>query len=160
MTTKEILKMWRKPALLFLLWACLVILAVFLGKKNRVVAVQGSSMNPTYRSGEYVSAFTGVNLDRGRVVLALDDDGVRVIKRVIAMEGDTVEIHNGSVILNGSVLEEPYAAEHEHVQCIPEITVPEGCVYILGDNRDRSTDSRVYGCISVENILAVIDQQR
>ena len=72
--------------------------------------------------------------------------GDPLVKRVIGIEGDTIDIdfQNGIVYLNGEALEEPYTAEPTYLQesvTFP-VTVPEGCLFVMGDNRNHSTDSR------------------
>ena len=79
------------------------------------------------------------------------------IKRVIVIEGDHIKIENGKVYLNGEELEEPYLREEietkaEHGELFLDVTVPEGCVFVMGDNRPHSTDSRSFGCIPVEKV--------
>ena len=72
--------------------------------------------------------------------------GKPLVKRIIACEGDTVELdtEKGLVYVNGQALEEPYTAEptYEAGDMTGQITVPEGCVFVMGDNRNHSTDSR------------------
>lgn len=79
------------------------------------------------------------------------------IKRVIGLPGDTVAIRNGSVFVNGIELDEPYIADgitqcRGERQCGP-IEVPEGEIYVLGDNRDDSSDSRAFGTVPMDNII-------
>lgn len=78
------------------------------------------------------------------------------IKRVIATEGEHVEIKEGSVYINGEKLDEPYLQDDVVTGFLnglyTDLTVPEGCVYVLGDNRSHSTDSRRFGCIPVDKI--------
>lgn len=158
---KKALKMWRTPAIIFAVWLFLLGSLLLLTRTNKIISIAGSSMQPTFRTGDVVTSFQNNEICRGAIVIALEPKGEKIIKRVIAMEGDTIQIVNGSVILNGEALDEPYLAEHRNTQQCPEITVPEGYVYIMGDNRNESYDSRYFGCISIEdNILAVIDQQR
>jgi signal peptidase I len=77
------------------------------------------------------------------------------IKRVIALPGEKVTIDSGFVHINGERLEEPYI-DGAITQCnrdTCEWTVPEGHVFVLGDNRQNSSDSRIFGAISVDNII-------
>lgn len=76
------------------------------------------------------------------------------IKRVIGVEGDHIKIEEGEVYLNGEKLDEPYLREGITTEGVnfTDITVPEGYVFVMGDNRPHSTDSRSFGCIPVEKI--------
>lgn len=77
------------------------------------------------------------------------------IKRVIGLPGETVTIENGSVYIDGKKLDEPYIAEGI-TECRPKcdpVTVPKGDVYVLGDNRKNSTDSRIFGPVSIDSII-------
>ena len=84
------------------------------------------------------------------------DDGKPYIKRVIGLPGDRVDFEDGYVTINGERLEESYLSGpitdcdgRRHCR----LTVPEGTVYVLGDNRDNSADSRVFGPVSVDRIV-------
>jgi signal peptidase I len=74
------------------------------------------------------------------------------IKRVIALPGETVEGKNGNVFINGRQLVEPYLVE-DPVGDFPAKTIPEGHVWVMGDNRNRSSDSRVFGPIKESKIV-------
>ena len=76
------------------------------------------------------------------------------IKRVIGVEGDHIKIEEGKVYLNGKELEESYLRDGITTEGgnYTDITVPEGCVFVMGDNRPHSTDSRSFGCIPVKRI--------
>lgn len=79
------------------------------------------------------------------------------IKRVIGVAGDHIKIENGVVYVNGAELYEPYLDEGvtttvEGLGVYSDIIVPEGTVFVLGDNRTKSTDSRMFGCIPIEKI--------
>jgi len=77
------------------------------------------------------------------------------IKRIIGIAGDHVRIEAGKVYLNEKLLEEPYLDEGVTTinagQYI-DVIVPENCVFVMGDNREHSTDSRSFGCIPIEKI--------
>ena len=79
-----------------------------------------------------------------------------IIKRVIAVAGQTVDIDfsRGIVMVDGQVLEEPYISEPTYMKRDVQfpVTVPEGCVFVMGDNRNRSLDSR-------DSSIGMIDQQ-
>ena len=79
---------------------------------------------------------------------------VSYIKRVIGVAGDHIKIEEGKVYLNGEELQEDYVAEGAVTisDRYTDITVPEGYVFVMGDNREHSTDSRSFGCIPVEKI--------
>ena len=75
------------------------------------------------------------------------------IKRVIGVEGDTVECcDNGRVKVNGVALDEPYLFEDDRMQFAP-VTVPKGHVFVMGDHRGRSSDSRVNGTVPVTKVV-------
>lgn len=76
------------------------------------------------------------------------------IKRVIGVAGDHIKIEDGKVYLNGEELEEPYLREGivTESSLFTDITVPEGYVFAMGDNRPHSTDCRSFGCIPIEKI--------
>lgn len=78
------------------------------------------------------------------------------IKRVIGLPGEHVKIENGKVYINGNELQEPYLQEGVITDdlngAFTDITVPENTVFVMGDNRGQSTDSRRFGCIPLEKI--------
>lgn len=91
------------------------------------------------------------------VYYVLETNKDSFIKRVIGVEGDHIKIENGKVYLNGEELEEPYLqpgveTKAEHNEVFLDVVVPEGYVFLLGDNRSKSTDSRAFGCIPLEKI--------
>ncbi|PKM83386.1 MAG: signal peptidase I [Firmicutes bacterium HGW-Firmicutes-14] len=74
-----------------------------------------------------------------------------LIKRIIGLPGDTVEVRDGKVLINGESLEEPYIAQKPSYNIGP-ITIPEGAVFVMGDNRNNSFDSHSWGFLPIENI--------
>lgn len=84
----------------------------------------------------------------------LELNKISYIKRVIAVAGDHIVIQDGKVYLNGEELEEPYVKKGAKTNSTvySDIIVPEGYVFAMGDNREHSTDCRVFGCIPVNKI--------
>ena len=76
------------------------------------------------------------------------------IKRVIGLPGEHVKIENGKVYINGKELEEPYLGKNvvTDARDINDFTVPEGYVFLMGDNRQHSNDCRNFGCIPIEKL--------
>ncbi len=149
-------------SLIFAFLTILIIFTFFF----RIVGVSGSSMLPTLQSGNWL-AIRAINteIDRGDIVVITQPNALNepLIKRVIAVGGDTVDIDflNGTVAVNGAVLDEPYIYEptHRSSNVAFPLTVPEGCVFVMGDNRNDSLDSRsqVIGFIDTRYILGVAE---
>lgn len=123
--------------------------------------IEGSSMEPTLADNERLFVLKFIyrfdDVERGDVVVFLypEDVSRRFIKRVIGLPGDTVEVRNGKVRVNGRVLQETYVDKHyirpnENIQ---KETVPEHCYYVLGDHRSVSSDSRNGWFVPRENII-------
>lgn len=84
----------------------------------------------------------------------LETNKTSFIKRVIGVEGDHIKIEAGKVYRNGELLQEDYLPEGATTdnKTYSDIIVPKDCVYVMGDNRDHSTDSRDFGCVPIEKI--------
>ncbi len=136
----------------------------------RLVGVSGSSMYPTFYDRDYLvleSNFLYRTPEYGDVVVLNEPswnfEGP-IVKRIIATEGQTVDIdfENGIVYVDGQPLDEPYIFEPTHnsnaqygLSLEYPVTVPENCVFFMGDNRNHSSDSRIsyVGCADRSCIL-------
>ena len=117
------------------------------------IVVKQESMQPTFYSNDYVIVSRQAynlfgDVERGDVIVfksdLVDENGEQkhLIKRVIAVGGDTIEIRDGYVYLNGEMLDEPYVAEEGISGEMGSVTVEEGKLFVMGDNRRVSQDSR------------------
>lgn len=145
---------WRDSVMLYLhdIVSLLAVLIVVFVLFFRVVVVSGSSMYDTLWNGDYLlvlsRAFSG-EPEYGDIIVASKEsfnDGEPIIKRVIATEGQVVDIDfaAGIVYVDGVALEEPYTFTPTNISEGMEfpLAVEEGCVFAMGDHRNRSRDSR------------------
>jgi signal peptidase I len=146
-------------------WALTLVFAVVLSLVIRTYVAEArwipsESMLPTLKIGDRLIVdkvlfhFNGIN--RGDLLVfeappASNLDEV-MIKRVIGLPGDTVEIKNGIVYINGQPLDEPYEMEKPKSDFKP-VTVPENSFFVMGDNRNNSYDSRFWGMVPGELII-------
>jgi len=161
----------------------LLLTAVFRGAFQNF-RVEGSSMDPSLSPGEYVlvnkAVYLQVNLEAVRRFLPFVDPGARplrylfraprrgdvvvfrfpddpsrnFIKRIIGVPGDRVEIHEGTVYVNGEALPDSFTENPARYAYGPAV-VPEGQYFVLGDNRNNSYDSHVWGMVPAKNIIGV-----
>lgn len=117
----------------------------------RLIGVDGHSMVPTLQNGDrllVLSSLLDHDYEYGDIVVLREESFLEepIVKRVIATEGQTVDIgfEAGIVYVDGEALDEPYINEPTYVEEGTEfpLTVPEGCIFVMGDNRNHSSDSR------------------
>ena len=142
---------------------CLVFVTILFVFAIRLVGVDGQSMYPTLHDGDKLTLLSNFLYEPqvGDIVV-LKAEGFEegpLVKRVIAMDGQTVDIDfdTGDVWVDGVLLDEPYindpTTRYEGVDF--PLTVPEDCVFVMGDNRLHSTDSRspTIGCVDQRYVL-------
>lgn len=125
-----------------------------------VLRIYGTSMTPTLDNGQIVVSVKTGELEPGDVVAFYYNNKI-LIKRVICGSGDWVDIQqDGTVLVNGQVLDEPYLTEKALGTCDIELPyqVPDGRVFVMGDHRETSVDSRStsVGCVAQEQIVGRI----
>ena len=125
-----------------------------------VLRIYGSSMTPTLSEGDVVLSVKGGKFNSGDVVAFYFNNKI-LVKRVIAVSGDWVDIDNaGNVLVNGLLIDEPYITERALGECDISLPyqVPESRVFVMGDHRSTSVDSRssAIGCVSEEQIVGKI----
>lgn len=139
--------------------SALIVVAIIFTFFFRTAGVDGPSMNDTLQNEDrlimYNFCYTPA---RGDIVIVNRyHEGSTLIekpliKRVIGVAGDTVKVTADAVYLNGEALDEPYV-HYPNSPCDVEVTVPEGQVFVMGDHRNMSNDSRRLGCFDVEDIM-------
>ena len=145
---------WKRSVMLYvhdLVYMLITILLVFL-LFFRIVVVSGESMYPTLLDGDYILLLNTLicpDLQQGDIVVISKDsfdNGNAIVKRIIATEGQTVDIDfdRGIVYVDGVALEENYINSPTHQDEGMEfpLEVSENCIFVLGDNRGISMDSR------------------
>lgn len=129
--------------------------------------VKGASMNPTYENEDVIIVSKISKINRfDHVVFKAPFEDEYYIKRVIGLPGDTIEMQDDVLIVNGIQYEEPYVNRNTENPMQKRVTenftleeltgeskVPEGYIFVLGDNRLRSYDSRHYGLIPIDDVF-------
>ena len=146
-----------------------VIIAAIILTFIKPIVVRQSSMEPPFYSGDYIFISKQAyrlfgEPERGDVIVFRTDmkdennKDKNLIKRIIGLPGDTVEIIGGYVYLNGKLIDEPYLNEQGISGEMDEVTVPDGKLFVMGDNRGVSQDSRdvLVGCVDEQNILGKV----
>lgn len=145
----------------------LIALILIFSFAGRIITVDGTSMLPTLEHGDVLLLRSaGYTPQQGDVVVLTKDFAIYtdrpIVKRVIAVGGQTVRIDydEDTVYVDDVALDEPYILESDMRPAyqIEEITVPEGCIFVMGDNRNNSTDSRSedLGAIDTRYVLGKV----
>jgi len=150
-------KSWFRELIESVLPALVIVLVVnvFLAQATRV---EGQSMEPNLHTDERLIieklSYRFHSPQRGDIVVLRPPHRTRVplIKRVIGLPGDWVEIKDGGVLINGEPLDEPYL-DQVTLGVFPARLVPEEHILVLGDNRGASNDSRAFGMVPFEDII-------
>lgn len=150
---------WAKAITLALLLVVIIRFYVFIPLK-----VEGDSMDPTLEPGNYILYETYSDIDRFDIIIFSNEQGETFIKRVIGLPGDSITYKEGQLYLNGELVEEPFlgtekqqgldvfTSDFDLLSLTGKGTVPEDSYFVLGDNRVRSKDSRIFGFVGKENI--------
>lgn len=131
--------------------ATLLVLAIVIG----ISRVDGESMMPTLKSDQTVLYLRlSGELSKGDIVAIKMPSGDKYVKRVIGIEGDTIDIKDGRVYRNGRRLSEAYVRGRTEAYrgVTYPYTVESGKVFVMGDNREDSVDSRTFGAVIEEDI--------
>jgi signal peptidase I len=125
-----------------------------------VASVQGCSMYPTLNEQhdkvilEKYKQFKE-DYSRGDIVVIKKNEIInkKIIKRIVGLPNETVEILNGYVYIDGKLLDEPYLDDTVKTYPNMKMTVPDNSIFVLGDNRENSRDSREIGAIEIDEVL-------
>ncbi|MEA3345366.1 MAG: signal peptidase I [Chloroflexota bacterium] len=131
-----------------------VFITLFLAQATQIY---GQSMEPNLHAGQRLIvekvSYRFHPPHRGDiVVLRLPSQSNFLIKRVVGLPGETIEIRDHQVLINGQPLNESYLSRPSR-RSIPPRHIPEGSVFVLGDNRNFSNDSRSFGPVSLSNVV-------
>lgn len=142
--------------------AIFAVVYIFLFQPHQV---DGKSMEPNFHNGEYILtdkiSYRLHSPNRGDVIVfhSPQDERVDFIKRIIGVPGDSIKVASGHIYLNGQKLTENYVNDPGQVLAgrflreNTEITVPSGEYFVMGDNRNHSSDSREWGLVSTGGIV-------
>lgn len=153
---KRTLKSWSATVIVFLVTVAVMQVVLYF---IRFPTVDGNSMSPTYDDNEQVVMIYTKSVHVNDVVIAwssyLDE---YIIKRVVGMPGDHIVINDIGLYRNDKLVTESYisiedwAVQSDHI----DIVVPEGELFLMGDNRTDSTDSRVIGPIPIDDVFGKV----
>lgn len=141
--------------------ALFVVIYLFLAQPHQV---RGASMAPNFHNGEYILTdkitYKFRKPERGDVIIfrAPKNQELDYIKRIIALPGETVKVEKGSIFVNGKMIEEKYLpsgpiSPGTFLQEGQGVTLEQDEYFVLGDNRNHSSDSREWGPITIKDII-------
>lgn len=152
---KKINKSKVKLYLVAFVLSCLFVLVYC---TTGLYGVSGQSMEPTLADSDLLIGAKSFTLDYGDIVVIRSEDlGMEIIKRVIGLPGDTIEINHSGLYRNGELVSEDFVSTPDWYKESVNVntTVPEGYIFVLGDNRVCSHDSRNLGNIHLDTVVAV-----
>ena len=155
---KEIIKAHILPTLKKIAPYLIIIIVVILIKSYIVtpILVDGDSMYPTLHNNDFM-ILNKLSYKTGKIrksdIVVIDINNKRIIKRVIALPGETIEVKDNILYINGKEIKENYLAKDIETSDIDLLEIPKNTYYVLGDNRSNSTDSRILGPIDKKQIM-------
>jgi len=144
----------RKFYIFFLIIFLFIVFQAVVIKGMRFYEVPSRSMEPTLYPRDRFITVKPKKIHRGNIIVFKDptEPSSFDVKRVVALAGDEVEIRNGELYLNGKIQTEPYLRE-KMVYLFTVKVVPQNHIFVLGDNRNLSEDSSVWGFLPMENVV-------
>ena len=138
-------------------------IVLLIGFFVKPIIVEGASMNPTLQDDDYLlisrQSYTFGEPERGDIIVFPHHESTEdslYIKRVIAIPGDHLEIHDGNVYINGELQYEDYIKSGAITEGYVNLVIPEGQVFVMGDNRENSSDSRYFGTVNIEEVTGEV----
>lgn len=142
-----------------------IVIYLFILTPNQV---KGASMEPTFQSGDYILTsrvtYKMRSPQRGDVVVfkSPKNPDIEYIKRIIALPGDKIRIENTNIYINNKLLQENYIADRTNLWeggFLKEgttLAVPDDEIFVMGDNRPRSSDSREFGPVPIDSVIGQV----